>query len=148
VASLSIEGIRSSALIGVYPQERVEPQPLLWGFSYVLADSVFETAFLSDDLRDTVDYFALLQDLQGFVRASRFQLLESFVVAMADRILAFDARIESVVVKATKTSAIAGTNGPTASISKSRPQSRPLRGAFSCPRSGAPDLPEASQTGA
>jgi dihydroneopterin aldolase len=120
LATLSIEKIHAHALIGVYPEEREATQPVVWSFSYTLADGAYQAASQSDSLQDTVDYYALLKQLQGFIRGSSFQLLESFVGALADQILAFDTRIESVIVSATKTLAIAGTNGPTASVAKKR----------------------------
>jgi dihydroneopterin aldolase len=145
-ATLSIDGIRTLALIGAYPEERGERQPVDWGFSFTLSDDAFEAAAQSDNLEDTVDYFALLQNLQLFLQGSQFHLLEALLDSLSSQILAYDTRIEEVFVFASKPQAIAGTNGPKASLTRRRtPRSRPpsgsLRGALPDPRNRPQDIP-------
>lgn len=82
--TLSIRDLRISCIVGVYPDERKREQDL-----FVDIDLHFDFARVaeSDHLADTIDYTDVANDLAGFVRAERFQLLETLARRAAVRIL-------------------------------------------------------------
>ena len=71
--------------VGVPEAERVKPQRLLLT---VELDFDFSTAAGSDDLRDTVDYFAISQRLLKFGDGRGWKLIEKLAADIADLILA------------------------------------------------------------
>ena len=84
MGTVSIKGLRISCIVGVYPDERKREQDL-----FVDADLDFDFARVaaSDHLADTVDYTAVAAELTEFVRAERFQILETLAQRGCARIL-------------------------------------------------------------
>jgi dihydroneopterin aldolase len=84
VGTVSIKGLRISCIVGVYPDERKREQDL-----FVDADLDFDFARVaaSDHLADTVDYTTVAAELTEFVRAERFQILETLAHRACVRIL-------------------------------------------------------------
>ncbi len=79
--SVFIRGLRVETLIGVYPQERNEPQVLL--LDLILAfDNRVPAA--SDDVADTLDYAEISAGLRELAARRKDQLLETLAEAMAD----------------------------------------------------------------
>lgn len=83
--TIVIEGLRVEALIGVYPHEREQPQPLLID---VQMERAFNAAADSDALLDTIDYADVVALLRGFVSARADQLLERLAQQCSDLLLA------------------------------------------------------------
>jgi dihydroneopterin aldolase len=84
--------------VGVTPEERVQPQRLL--LTVELAHD-FASAAATDDLRHTIDYFALSQRLLGLGQGREWRLIETLAVEIAQLVLVeFGAR--SVVVEVKK----------------------------------------------
>jgi dihydroneopterin aldolase len=71
--------------VGVPEAERVNPQRLLLT---VELDFDFSTAAGSDDIRDTVDYFAISQRLLKFGDGREWKLIEKLAADIADLVLA------------------------------------------------------------
>lgn len=69
-----IEAIETQAVIGVYEFEHDAPQPLTLDLELTMD---FTRAFISDDLRDALDYDAITQRVRAFCEASRYQLIEA-----------------------------------------------------------------------
>lgn len=80
-----LRGLRVDALIGVYPHERLRPQPLLVDIELRLAHS---RACYSDELADAVDYGEVVQQVRRLAAANRCLLLEAFAQQVADALLA------------------------------------------------------------
>ena len=82
---IQIKGLRVDCIVGVLPHERRQDQPLLID---IRAASDFSQAAASDDLHHTVDYAAVAEEVQRFVRQGRFHLLETLVRQLAPHLCA------------------------------------------------------------
>lgn len=81
---IELLGLRTSAIIGVLPEERTRAQPL--EFDVVLG--VSELASLtSDNLDDTVDYGAVCTRVIEHTQRGGYQLLERLAGAVTDELL-------------------------------------------------------------
>ena len=78
--TIHIANLRFPCIIGVHPGERTAEQPLVVNASF-RAD--FARAAESDDLRHTVNYSDVAQEIQAFARAGRFRLLETLARRLA-----------------------------------------------------------------
>lgn len=86
------------ALIGVFEEERSQPQNVVVSFEVRLD---LRSAGESDDLADTLDYGALVADVAGVVGARPVNLIEH----LAERIATFLSglpRVEGVTVEVAK----------------------------------------------
>jgi dihydroneopterin aldolase len=82
---LGVEGIELHAHHGVYEEEQQR------GSSFRVDVDVkgsWEKAVQSDDLRDTLDVDAIVQQIRRVNQGRRFHLIESFAGAIADELLA------------------------------------------------------------
>ncbi|MDF2940077.1 MAG: dienelactone hydrolase [Gammaproteobacteria bacterium] len=79
--SLSIKGLRSECILGVYEWERKAPRKVLINLE------LFLTVTKSDKLEDTLDYAELTQQLDTHIRTSQFQLIESLAEHIAEFII-------------------------------------------------------------
>lgn len=84
MGTLSIRELRISCIVGVYPDERKREQDL-----FVDVDMAFDFSRVtaSDQLADTVDYTEVALDLADYVRAERFQIIETLAQRACARIL-------------------------------------------------------------
>jgi dihydroneopterin aldolase len=116
---LSLSGLSVDCIVGVYPTERDQPQPLGVDLELYLDT---RAAARDSRLRDTVDYARLWGEVRFLLQASRFLLLESAAEAVARLILAppsDDAphgAIREVTVRLSKPRALAGAGMPTLEI--------------------------------
>lgn len=81
---ISVRGLLLRTVIGVNPEERRGPQNVilhLWLYTDTRA------AAASDDLSDTVDYSAVVDDITAFVQGNEFWLIERLAAAVAQRCL-------------------------------------------------------------
>jgi dihydroneopterin aldolase len=92
---IELRGLRLSGIVGVLPHERTQAQPLEVDLDLELDVA---PAAASDDLTDTVDYGAVCDAVEAVVTTTQFELLEALVVAVADAVLAVDARVDRVTV--------------------------------------------------
>jgi D-erythro-7,8-dihydroneopterin triphosphate epimerase len=77
---IRIQDLSLRTIIGIYPEERREKQDVLFNIA-LHAD--LRKAGKSDDLRDTVDYKALKQEIIRRVEASSFNLIEALAESVA-----------------------------------------------------------------
>ena len=96
---IELRGLRFDAIVGVLPHERTTPQPVEVDLD-LQAD--LDAAGRSDDLADTVDYGAACAEVERVVTTLRPQLLERLASAIADAVLALDARVDAVTVTVRK----------------------------------------------
>ncbi|MDR2451506.1 MAG: dihydroneopterin aldolase [Candidatus Accumulibacter sp.] len=75
-----IDQFRVTTLIGIYPREQRVPQTL--EISLEIGASTARAGD-SDDIRDTIDYAAVVERLRGDLEQRRFQLLESLAEYIA-----------------------------------------------------------------
>jgi 7,8-dihydroneopterin aldolase/epimerase/oxygenase len=83
--TVSIRGLRVSAVIGVYDWEREIEQALTFGVD--LAVDVTRVA-ATDDVARAVDYSKVAATVTSVVRDGKFQLIETAVERVAERVLA------------------------------------------------------------
>lgn len=83
-ASIILKNLRVATLIGVYDFEKDAPQALRLDLELALKTTA---ASLSDKLRDTVDYDAVVAAIRRFASGKGHELLESFTYEMAQMLL-------------------------------------------------------------
>jgi dihydroneopterin aldolase len=84
--------------VGVPDEERAKPQRLLLT---VEMDFDFSAAARSDDIRDTIDYFAVSRRLLKFGEDQSWKLIEKFAADVADMVLS-EFKPQSVTVEVKK----------------------------------------------
>lgn len=76
-----IEELRVSAHVGIYPRERVAPQPLELNLTFGVPDAAAER----DEIDDTIDYAKVIERIRAELAGRHFNLIETlgeFVVAL------------------------------------------------------------------
>jgi dihydroneopterin aldolase len=96
---IELRRLRLLARCGVLAQEQAQDQP--FEVDLDLGCSLRE-AGESDDLADTVDYGAVCQLVEDTARARSVALLEHLASRIAEAVLGFDERIDSVTVAVRK----------------------------------------------
>jgi dihydroneopterin aldolase len=81
---LFIDELRVSTLIGIYPRERSVPQTLILSLEVGTSTA---RAGDSDDIRDTIDYAAVVERLRKDLEQRRFHLLEKLAEHVAGVLL-------------------------------------------------------------
>jgi dihydroneopterin aldolase len=81
---LGVEGIEVTACHGVYDEERERERRFRID---VHVKGNWADALRSDDLRDSLDYDAIVQHIHRVNQRRRFHLIESFAGAIADDLL-------------------------------------------------------------
>ena len=98
MSRISIIDLEVFYRIGVPEAERVKPQRLLLT---VEMDFDFSAAARSDNIRDTIDYFAVSQRLLKFGEGRSWKLIEKLAADVADTVLS-EFKPESVTVEVKK----------------------------------------------
>ncbi len=93
-----IAGLELDTRIGVTEDERAHPQPVVID---VAVDADLTTAAGSDDLADTLDYDALVEEIAVIAESREFNLLERLAGEIADRISTNEA-VQRVTVEVAK----------------------------------------------
>lgn len=91
---ISIRGLRVEAHIGVTEDERAKQQALLIDIDI---ETDVRDAARSDDVEDTIDYGAVVDDVAAFVRSSRYRLLERLGAEIGE-LICRDPRVVRVTV--------------------------------------------------
>ncbi|MFP4155311.1 MAG: dihydroneopterin aldolase [Halothiobacillaceae bacterium] len=116
-----IEALTFPCIVGIHPAERQIPQPLrldLWMHYPV------DRAASSEAIEDTVDYQAVSELAMSHAIEGQFQLVETLVQTLADRILSTQP-VSWVCIRAVKPEAIAKAAGVGVMIERgTRPDSR------------------------
>lgn len=99
---ITLERIRLDVIIGVYPHEKVEPQPLFVTVSLVL-DS--DRSAQTDNLTDTCDYDQVVECIDAVAALKPFELIESFANEVKVRVEAL-AHVASASVLIEKPNAV------------------------------------------
>ena len=102
--SIFLEDIKIEAWIGWYEWERQHPQTLLLQLEIGLPH---QKAAYTDDLKDTIDYAAVLMRLRQDLKAQHFLLLEALAEHMAQVILQ-DFSASWVTIRVAKLGILAG----------------------------------------
>ncbi|SMF76345.1 dihydroneopterin aldolase [Pseudobacteriovorax antillogorgiicola] len=120
---ISLQNLEVRCLVGIYPRERLEPQPVILNLSLYLDT---RRAARQRSLDYSVDYAALSEELKFLLQNSRFRLLETAVDAIAHYVLSAQyidrplAPIEAVRVSIEKPKALPGCTLPRLSILRAK----------------------------
>ena len=113
---IRIDGLRLSAVLGVFPEERAAPREVV---AYLRIGVDLAAAARSDDLRDTVDWGVLCARLRGCAAARPYNLAESLAGALADVALE-DPRVAWVRLRLEKPGALPGVDSLSVCIFRER----------------------------
>ena len=97
-----IEGIKCEAILGVYPEERHERRTVIFDICCQLDAT---RSAQSDDLRDTMDYGRVVEQVISVASGTSFRLIEALAEKIARTVLEFPA-VQQVTVKLTKPGAV------------------------------------------
>jgi dihydroneopterin aldolase len=120
---IRLEHLKIDCIVGVYPTERLEPQPLRVDLALHLDT---RPAAAGAGLHGTVDYARLAGELRFLLISSQFLLLETAAEALCRYLLApptedaLHARPEEVTLKLTKPAALEGAIQPSLEVRRSR----------------------------
>lgn len=80
-----IDDLRISTLIGIYPREQTLPQTIEISLQIGTSNSGCRSE--SDDIRDTIDYAAVVERIRTDLAAQHFRLLEKLAEHIANLLL-------------------------------------------------------------
>jgi len=106
VSTIFIKDLDAQAVIGVYPREQIQPQPIKVD---VVFDVESDAATERDELDLTVDYEALTEAVLTFIRDSRYRLIETLAKETADHVLQHYTGIKRLQITLTKPQALPQT---------------------------------------
>lgn len=112
---LQLNSLAVDCVIGELPEERVKLQRLLLDIGLEIPD----TASMSDELADTVDYAALARNIRTALAEAKCRMIERAAKVAADVCMA-DGSVRSVEVKVTKSGAVDGLESASASLTLCR----------------------------
>lgn len=112
-----IDGLEFEALIGIYPHERQEKQPL--HIDMRLGVASIREASETDDVASTVDYQRVCELVMMVVNAGAFQLLETLAERVTEQIFTHFP-VEAIWFRATKPHALFYTRGVGVEILRQR----------------------------
>jgi dihydroneopterin aldolase len=118
---IGIRGLEVNCVVGVYPDERDTPQPLLVEVEMRLDT---EKAAVDERLRATVDYAAIAAQIRFLLESCRFHLLETAAHVLCRYLLLPPtqgegrAQIDEVKIRLSKPGALEGKAVPTVSIDR------------------------------
>ena len=110
---IRLKDVQFDCIVGVLPFECENEQPVILNLTLWLD---FAQAAKTEDLNESIDYAKLAEELKGFIRLSRFKLVETLVVKTAEYVLEHYAKASAVEVSIAKPKAVPGCIGAEACI--------------------------------
>ncbi|MEM8862900.1 MAG: dihydroneopterin aldolase [Chloroflexota bacterium] len=98
-----IKDIRCLGILGINPEERVTPQPILVN---IVLDTHTHKAAHSKNIDDTVNYFDIATRVKAYVEEAQALLVETLVNNLADLILNENPMVGGVLVRVEKPEAV------------------------------------------
>jgi len=96
--TIVLNNIRAYGYTGFLPEERTLGQ---WFAVDVRLELCLEKAGQTDDIRDTLDYRGVIDQIQTTIRTERFLLLERLAQVLTQQVLAFPL-VQAVTLRVTK----------------------------------------------
>ncbi len=81
--TIHLENLRVDCIIGINPDERVHPQPLVITLAF---QHWFEPAAAKDTIERTINYSEVAAEVRRFVIAGRYKLLETLARRLAEHL--------------------------------------------------------------
>lgn len=97
LAHIQIEGLKLFGKHGVFPEERATGQDYFIDIRLEL-----DSFSGQDELSETVDYVAVIEEVKAVNRSNSFQLIETFAKALAERLIDKFAKVDSAKVRVRK----------------------------------------------
>lgn len=82
--TIFVEGLRVEAILGIFPEERVTPQPVVFDIEFLVDTNA---AANSEDIEQTVSYATVAEEISALTINGRYQLVETLAQACADLLL-------------------------------------------------------------
>lgn len=101
--SIFVRDLVITAIIGIHPKERLDPQPVRISFEFEVNT---RPAAASEDIRDALDYQRAAETARQITVSGRFQLVETLAERIAERLLRDHPAAGSVSVTVEKPSAL------------------------------------------
>jgi len=105
--TIFVEGLVVEAILGIFPEERVKPQPVVFDIAFLVDTSA---AAQSEDIAHTVSYATVAEEVSALTVDGRYQLVETLAQAVVDLLMGKFA-VPWVRVKITKPNAVANAAG-------------------------------------
>ena len=118
---ISLENLEVRCVVGIYPREKIEPQPLIVNLKLYLDT---RQSVATNSLEHSIDYAELSDEVRFILQNSHFRLLETAAAALTHYLLAAPApdrpraQIQAVSVKLAKPKALPGSAVPSLSINR------------------------------
>lgn len=121
IGTTGLKDLRIDCVIGVYPHERTDPQPL---FLDVEVDYDFAPAAATDELDGALDYDRLASGLTAVAQEGRFALLETFAEASATFCLQTFPEVTAVRLEIRKPRAVEAADASFVRLARNRVERR------------------------
>ena len=105
--TIFVEGLAVEAILGIFPEERVTPQPVVFDIEFLVDISA---AASSEDIEQTVSYATVAEEISALAVNGRYQLVETLAEACADLLLQRFA-VPWTRIKITKPNAVTNAAG-------------------------------------
>ena len=105
--TIFIEGLSVEAILGIFPEERVTPQPVLFDIEFLVDTN---SAAKTEDIEHTVSYATVSEQISALALNGRYQLVETLAQACADLLLQ-EFGVPWARIKVTKPNAVANAAG-------------------------------------
>lgn len=102
-----VKGLEIEAILGIFPEERLKPQPVILDLEFLVDTS---DAVTSENIENTVSYAVVAEEVTALAINGRFQLVETLAQACADLLLQ-TFTVPWVRVTVTKPQAVANAKG-------------------------------------
>lgn len=113
-----VDGLEFETIIGIHPEEREQPQPLI--IDLQLGVVSISNAVASESIDTTVDYQQVCELVMEHVQQARYQLVETLAEHVAELLFA-RFPVERVVLRVRKPLALPYARGVGVAIARSRP---------------------------
>lgn len=94
-----ISGLKLATIIGIYPEERLAPQPIVLDIE-LTADT--QKAAISDNIADAIDYADVVKKLQERATKNQCQLVETLANDFVETLFQAFPKIQSIRLRLQK----------------------------------------------
>ncbi len=84
IQTIGVKELKFNCIIGIYPHERVKPQELIVDIEM---EWDFHKAIESENVKDTIDYAQVAEDVKNLAIEKEYQLIETFSADAANLIM-------------------------------------------------------------
>ena len=104
MATISVKALKVEAIIGIYPHELHQTQPLIFDIDMV---SDISPAAASDNIEHALDYAGVASRVKAMAEGNSRKLLESLIEDIAEQLMREFSAIEELSLAVSKPQAIA-----------------------------------------